>query len=1277
MDSPAPPQYTRVVAPIMEDSDAPADIQLDKTGRLYRAWLAYENFTGSMIDAMNVWYQEILPLQVAARPIVLPNGNRVRFTDVMCFPPTEYEGGGRKAPLYPHKARNYMLSYTAAVQAVPQLLDPSGAVLETAPPVPLGKIPVMLGSWLCHLAGKTRDERAALGEDPNDPLGYFVYKGSERTIIAQEKQRMDRILVQEEKRENRIKAFMTCSTPAGSTIVSVYPDAKTKALRVGLRLFGRSTKRNSLPLVGLLRFLLAGLGVDANEDAIMERILLFTRPEWRKKLWMHMQMSFWQAAQPEEEDFVAHIWKTWELPTNKDATGKFAVPTPLGMRPKRGEAPPPEGAPLTAAERRALLTEEVRRELFPPMEGERPEHRVHLLALMTARLLEAKAGLRGFDDRDDWANKRTEHAPRCCEQLFTGLWKKVIDLTQLDVDEAKGKVKTLGDVLNKFVGHTRYITDEYTSSFVTSNWGVKPYKGVSCLRENVSEILKRESYLATVAQLKKINTPVAREGKIPILRYVHNSQLGYVCPVETPEGVNCGLNKFYSATCVVSVQRNDAVVRALIDPHLRPTPGGAFVVLNGKFIGWGDGDGLRRLLLDARRAGQVWRDTCVIHEGGGLWVYTDGARLVRPLLRVSPTTGALLIDEMGLWKAPWEQLVRTACVEYLDAWEANSIYIAEFAQTLLDRQARVAALRAVVEQGPSAPGFADAQEVLYAYAKDKPYAYCEIDPSAILSVSASIIPLANHNQAPRNTYQASMGKQATGIFHSNHADRFDTLSRVLAFPSRPLFEPMINKSLGLNEYPAGQMAMVAILADPYNQEDAFVLNKGAVDRGLFSYTKYTSFRAVERTAGSIIDELKRPPATLITNPTAYAHLLEDGTPQLGAYVGPGDAIIGVVRRVVVAGVVTVRNESVTLAKDEKGIVDKVLVGVNDENKRFIRVKLRDVRKPQVGDKLASRSAQKGTISDIREERLMPRTADGTVPDILINPHSIPSRMTMGKMIEFIAGKVGALSGKFINASSFRTRDATEFQAFYDDLRGELAKYGFSSTGKEVMYSGVTGERLQGEVYFGPVYYQLLKHTVEDKIQARATGSYTRDTRQPTHGKGRGGGLRLGEMERDAIISHGATELLQERLMKVSDAFTTAYCYNCGALVGATVDLKNQECRNCGVVGKYGQYTAPYPYKLVVDLLQGVGFRLNYNMVLDDEGRRRAALPAVPRARVLAPVADAALVAEAAEEDADIDDEEDEETAEEEEERLRAEAEEGRMVTEEDLGEEEEVYDDEE
>jgi hypothetical protein len=618
-----------------------------------------------------------------------------------------------------------------------------------------------------------------------------------------------------------------------------------------------------------------------------------------------------------------------------------------------------------------------------------------------------------------------------------------------------------------------------------------------------------------------------------------------------------------------------------------------------------------------------------------------------------------------------------------------------------------------------------------------------LDPSGILSVSVSIIPLPNHNQAPRNVYQAGMGKQSTGIYHANHTARFDTLARVLSYPSRPVFEPQINETIGLNEKPGGFNALVAILAHPYDQEDSFVVKKEAIERGMGSYTKYTTYKAVIKPLASGAEKFKKPELGKNENESKYDHIEPNGLPRIGSKLVAGDCIIGKVRAVTVDKKTRYENVSIWMAVGEEGVIDSIYPGYNEAGQAFVKVKVRDWRKPEIGDKYSSRSAQKGTmgmilpstdmphietdamfatpekITEMRDmhhrneafraqlkaefdeqeklanktkltkkekeareqfvlkqymhmrkgyflqvtkarrvellqameyyhtnkkfenqtyaewldtmahlnesesvknknsekrtiedlQALLDRQAamhetnstvnmSGLIPDLLSNPHAIPSRMTMGKMIEFMGANAGILQGKFIDATAFRHPDNDEYER-------TLKLNGFNPDGKFTMYDGITGKKLDARVYTGFIHYQALRHTVKDKIQSRAYGARTKDTRQPTGGRAIEGGIRVGEMERDANIAHGASQMLRERLCGVSDATEMVYCRNCSSIANVSQFDKDTQCHYCGAKGKFGRYTMPYVFKLLTDFLVGIGFNMRLNMVLDKESQKRS------------------------------------------------------------------------
>jgi DNA-directed RNA polymerase II subunit RPB2 len=472
-----------------------------------------------------------------------------------------------------------------------------------------------------------------------------------------------------------------------------------------------------------------------------------------------------------------------------------------------------------------------------------------------------------------------------------------------------------------------------------------------------------------------------------------------------------------------------------------------------------------------------------------------------------------------------------------------------------------------------------------------------------MGTSASLIPLPEHNQGPRNTFQTSMGNQSMGVVHSNLSTRFDTTAKSLAYPNRPLFETQMYRVLGLDEMPAGQTVIVAIMTyGGFNQEDSIIFNQGSIDRGLFLMVVTKSYKAIAKSTGnSEVAETFEYPAVKKGDPMLYEALDSNGIARVGADVGEGYVLISKKRRIgrppnhidsyeqVVVGV------GITNAR-----VDKVMITTNAEGNRVAFVRIRQVRKPEEGDKFAPRHAQKGTAAAIYPEEDMPEVAygpnKGMRPDIIVNPHSIPSRMTIAWLIEIIASKLAALTGERLNATAFRRFDVNQLMA-------NLRQYGFSGGGKEILKSGTTGKLLRdvggkryaARIFIGPCYYQALRHNVLDKIQMRQRGPVKQQHRQPVSGRANRGGQRLGEMERDALISHGASALLRERLCLSSDAYTTVFCSRCGTVAIANHEDNSYTCRTCGDDGKFGTCTIPYAYKLLLHLLSGAGFRVTHKM----------------------------------------------------------------------------------
>jgi len=583
------------------------------------------------------------------------------------------------------------------------------------------------------------------------------------------------------------------------------------------------------------------------------------------------------------------------------------------------------------------------------------------------------------------------------------------------------------------------------------------------------------------------------------------------------------------------------------------------VFVNGVWVGMTDSpEDLAKTLRDQRRECSIGG---MIHEVGvardigerELFVSTDHGRLMRPLLIVG-TDGLLNLKRSGIMEnedLTWNELLRKRFIEYIDVMEEETCLIAMLVRDV---------------------GKNDLDK----------YTHCEIHPAMVLGVCASIIPFPDHNQSPRNTYQSAMGKQAMGIYATNFQMRIDTLAHVLYYPQKPMCKTNSMDFLKFRELPAGQNLIVAIAVySGYNQEDSLIMNQSSIDRGMFRSMFYRSYLDEAKTEGSLCMETFEKPSKEELGPSGaranYDKLDADGLASPGQDVGDRDIIIGKTALVPQtdehdqAPRATKRDASTRLRHNENGAVDQVLVTTNNETgQRFVQIKVRAVRIPQIGDKFASRHGQKGTVGVTYRMDDMPFSAQGISPDLIVNPHAIPSRMTIGHLIETILGKVGCLTGDEGDATPFN-------EVNVKDVSDMLHARGYQRHGNERLYNGHTGKPLNAMIFFGPTYYQRLKHMVDDKIHSRARGPTQMLNRQPMEGRARDGGLRFGEMERDCMISHGSANVLREKLFVVSDGYMTHICEDCGMIAVANLDSNRFMCPNGATCKNSNIYMIEIPY----------------------------------------------------------------------------------------------------
>ncbi len=544
---------------------------------------------------------------------------------------------------------------------------------------------------------------------------------------------------------------------------------------------------------------------------------------------------------------------------------------------------------------------------------------------------------------------------------------------------------------------------------------------------------------------------------------------------------------------------------------------------------------------------------------GEVHLSVSNGRARRPLIIVE--NGKSKLTEEHLKKLEksdiqWKDLVAQGIIEYLDAAEEENAFIAL-------RESDITA----------------------------EHTHVEINPIIIVGLTTSLVPFANFGQSSRLNRGSKTQKQALGFYASNFLVRMDTDVSLLHYPQNPIVRSFTYDMSKQNLHPAGQNVVIALMSyEGYNMRDSLILNKGSVDRGLARSTYYRPYGIEEmRYSGGLIDEIGIPDKEVkgYKSEHDYRMLEDDGIIYPEAVVNEEDVLIGKTSPPRFLGELDEfsiaankrRETSVTVKHGETGTVDFIAITENEEGNRLIQVRLRHLRIPEIGDKFASRHGQKGVVGLIVPHADMPFTASGLTPDIIFSPHSIPSRMTVNYLIEVIAGKVGALSGRAINATTFNSENES-------DMRKHLLDLGFRESGTERMYNGITGEEFDAKIFVGNMYYLKLKHMVANKLHARASGRIQLLTRQPIEGRSKGGGLRLGEMEKDCFVAHGASLLLKERFD--SDKTVIHICENCGLLAVYDSYRGNKFCAKCGGNVEISAIEISYAFKLLLDELKALG-----------------------------------------------------------------------------------------
>ncbi|MEM1618229.1 MAG: DNA-directed RNA polymerase subunit B [Desulfurococcaceae archaeon] len=1132
-----------------------------------KKYLEEKGLVRQHLDSYNRFIREILPSIIEEfREIPITPDCYLYIEKYRIGQPQWTEVDGTTQYKTPLECRIRNLTYMAPVYVTVRL-NCMGISRETE--LKLMDLPVMLRSEIDPLSKMTQQELIEHGEDPRDPGGYFIINGSEKVLVAQEDLASNTILVDYGQEGTGITHTAKVISASRGRRSQLIIDRKKDGI------FYANVQGHKIPAV----ILMIALGLDTREILYA----VSANPVYHT----YLLPSILQAEQalpkleiPSDlpDDKIREYVKKYKERIVEEALdfigSRFAIGRPREERIQRA---------------RRLLDER----LLPHI-GTDPSRETRLLKAvfigqMIARIIELMLGYRQPDDKDHYRNKRLKLAG---DLLATLIRTALVAFTREVREEIEKQISKTGRIELKVAFKHTVITDRIMHAMATGNWPGG--------RTGVSQLLDRTNYMSTLSHLRRVVSPLARGQPHFEARELHGTQWGRICPFETPEGTNIGLVKNLALLVNVSVGVEDKEVENLLYEHgVIPVitkrvrgkvlkgyleaiieeldkgehPGIEYanyakVFLNGKFIGFhSNPDYLVKTIRTLRRTSKLSHEVNVVHikteHINEVMINTDPGRIRRPLIVVEngkPKLTKEHVKKLKEGKLTFDDLVKAGIIEYLDPDEEESAYVALSPEMVTNE-----------------------------------HTHLELWLPGIFGITASIIPYSEHNQSPRNMYEAAMAKQALGLSSAAFQRRVDTRGHLLHYVQKPLVTTKAISAVGYEERPSGQNMVVAVLTyTGYNMEDAVILNKSSVDRGLARSTFFRLYATVEyKYPGGIQDEITRPPPSVrgYRGHQAYELLEDDGIVAPETEVYGGQVLVGKTSppRFLSAqeygvGGLTRQDTSIAVRHGEKGVVDVVVITLDDEGNKLIKVKVRDLRIPELGDKFASRHGQKGVVGLLVPQYDMPFNEEGITPDLIINPHAFPSRMTVGQLLESIAGKAAALQGEFIDATPFYENKSI------DNFRLILKRHGYMPTGEEVMYDGRTGEKLESPVFIGIVYYQKLHHMVADKIHARARGPVQILTRQPTQGRSRAGGLRWGEMEVDCLVGHGTSILLRETMRERSDLTRVYICTECG-LIGYYD--KNKGRFMCPIHKEKAELKpveVSYAFKLLLQELISMGIR---------------------------------------------------------------------------------------
>ncbi|RMZ67198.1 dna-directed rna polymerase iii subunit rpc2 [Pyrenophora seminiperda CCB06] len=1115
----------------------PIDTARDKWN-LLPAFLKTKGLVKQHVDSYNHFVDVELKKIIKANRFVRSDSDPkflLEYTDIRVLSPNRQEEDDldhHQSTITPNECRLRDMTYAAPI--VVDIIYTRGNAKVKRTGIKIGRMPIMLKSNKCVLAGKNDREMALMEECPLDPGGYFITRGQEKVILVQEQLNKNRVIVESAK--GIMQASVTSSTHERRTKTYVIQ-------KKGLMHLRHNTLSEEIPIV----FVMKALGVASDKEILV--MIAGEDSAYQDNFAINFEACAKEKIHTQERalEYIGHRVRL--------------VKRPLGTSRNRNYH-------LEAIE---CLSNVVLPHV--PVEGTYFRPKALYVALMARRVLMAMQNPKLVDDRDYVGNKRLELSGQMLSLLFEDHFKRFNHDFKLSIDKVlKKPIRAQEfDAFAHFSVHKNHITMGVERAIATGNWSLKRFK---MDRAGVTHVLSRLSYIAALGMMTRISSQFEKTRKVSGPRALQPSQFGMLCTSDTPEGEACGLVKNLALMTHITTEDDDDPVRKVLtmlgvqdicelDGENIHADGVYSVCLNGTPIAITNTpkrflNSFRKL----RRMGRVSEFTSIHidHDHCEVHIATDEGRICRPLIIVEnqrPKVTSRYLKALRKGTLNFEDFLKRGLVEYLDTNEENDTLIA-MRETDINQHTT----------------------------------HLEIEPFTILGAVAGLIPYPHHNQSPRNTYQCAMGKQAIGAIAYNQFNRIDTLLYLMVYPQQPMVKTRTIELTKYDKLPAGQNATVAVMSySGYDIEDALILNKASCDRGFGRCQVMKKHVTHLKTYANGTSDLINAGALDTDNKTHQA-IGTDGIAQVGARIEAGDAYLLKSIPVDTAGPPSnaYRDKPEKYKNPDFSYIDKACVTENEAGTTLIKLLFRQTRRPELGDKFSSRHGQKGTTGLIVPQEDMPFNDQGICPDIIMNPHGFPSRMTVGKMLELLSGKAGVLSGTLQYGTAFGGSKC-------EDMGQMLVDHGFSYTGKDYLTSGITGEAHQFYVFFGPIYYQRLKHMVQDKMHSRARGPRAILTRQPTEGRARDGGLRLGEMERDCLIAYGASQLLVERLMISSDAHIVDVCEKCGQMGYSGY------CKLCESEKGIRKIMMPYAAKLLIQELGSMNIKVTIG--LEDEFPRDA------------------------------------------------------------------------